>query len=147
MLITDRKQTVHSLFIISILLSFVPETAYYAVGSDIMLKCLLDCLLVIFCIIGFGCTVYIILKKLLLKGATYFTVIVGEKDDDRLCEKVFAAVVDANLFSLSKRSKVIVLDRGVTQAVKNACISTLNGEDDIVFYKCDEFSDIISELC
>lgn len=128
-------------------MSLQAQAAYYAVGSDIMLKCLLDCLLVIFCIFGFGCTVYIILKKLLLKGAKYFTVIIGEKDDEKLSEKVFAAVIDANLLSFSKRSKVIVLDRGVTQSVKNACKNILEGRDDVVFYKCDEFSDIISQLC
>lgn len=121
--------------------------AYYTVESDNMIKIISDCIFTLLSLFGFAFLLYIILKKILLKGASCFTVIVGESEDDRLSEKVFAAVIDANLTNLSKRNKVIVLDRGVTLAAKRACQHILNGDDDVVFCGGDDLEAVISSLC
>ena len=69
----------------------------------------------LFLLIFLICTV--LLCRLLASGEkdVFFTVIPGFENDERLAQKVFTAYIQTNLLAVCKRSRLIVLDLGVSE--------------------------------
>ncbi|MGN1194759.1 MAG: hypothetical protein ACI4SB_04690 [Acutalibacteraceae bacterium] len=96
----------------------------------------------LFLSVFFICTV--ILCRLILPGEKggYYTVIPGLPDDEQLAQKVFAAYIQTNIFTLIKKNMIIVLDYGVSEQVKREC-SEILGEHNILFCSHEDFGDIV----
>lgn len=85
-----------------------------------------------------------VLCRLLLSGkdGSYYTVIPGFENDDRLVQKVFAAFLQINLFSFMKTNTIVVLDFGVSEQVKRECAELL-GDQNVLFCTGEKFADIV----
>lgn len=109
-----------------------------------MLLEILSALGVVFLFISafFVCTV--ILCRLILPGEknSYYTVIPGYENDERLAQKVFSAYIQTNFFTLLDRNTVVVLDYGVSEQVKRECSEILGGHP-VIFCTCEEFEEIV----
>lgn len=113
-----------------------------------MLKTVFEALGLMFMLIGIFAVSFAAFEKIFTGKSfkNYFTVIAGEKDDEHLPERVYAAFVETNLLSLLHKRKVIVIDYGVDAAVKNSCKRILDDENGVVFCQKEEFCDIIDRL-
>lgn len=96
----------------------------------------------LFLFVFFVCTV--ILCRLILPGGKsgYYAVIPGFPNDEQLAQKVFAAYIQSNLFTLVNKNTVIVLDYGVSEKVKQECTEILGGHC-VVFCPGDELENIV----
>lgn len=71
----------------------------------------------------------------------YYTVIPGFENDERLAQKVFAVYIQTNLLALCKRSRLIVLDLGVSEEIKRECSEILGGHE-VLFLTKEDLSEL-----
>jgi len=105
-----------------------------------MLKDILYAIGVIFILLGIFFVLYIIVRKALTPKGTgsFFALVPGTSDDERLPEKVYAAFIQANLLTFWEHNEVIVLDMGVSDKVKEQCRNIMSAKGEVVFCKADE---------
>lgn len=72
----------------------------------------------------------------------FYTVIPGYENDARLAQKVFAVYVQTNLLAACKRSRLIVLDFGVSEQMKRECTELLGGQE-VLFLTKEAFGEIV----
>lgn len=72
----------------------------------------------------------------------FYTVIPGFENDKRLAQKVFAAYVQTNLLAVCKRSRLVVLDFGISEEIKRECSEILGGHE-VLFLKKEDLGDIV----
>ncbi|MGN1444118.1 MAG: hypothetical protein ACI4XE_09755 [Acutalibacteraceae bacterium] len=88
------------------------------------------------------CTV--ILCRLIVSDAKdcFYTVIPGFENDERLAQKVFAVYVQTNLLAICKRSRLIVLDFGVSEDIKRECSEILGGHE-VLFLSKEDLGELV----
>lgn len=78
---------------------------------------------------------YIILNRLLFRTGEneFYTVVIGKSNDERLCDKVYSAFIQANTFNFSCRKPVYVVDCGLSEKQKELCNNSVYHEGSIVY--------------
>lgn len=78
---------------------------------------------------------YVILNRLLFITGDdeFYTVVIGKSDDEKLCDKIYSAFIQANTFNFSKRRPVYVVDCGMNRKQKELCSNSLYPEGSIIY--------------
>ena len=75
----------------------------------------------------------------------FFVVLKADEKDDDLYGRVYSAFLEANMFNFFKVNKVVVLDYGVSESVKNECLSLFENSDILSFVNPYEAKEIFTE--
>ena len=91
---------------------------------------------------------YIVFEKLLCGRANrgFYEVVLGLPDDEKLPEKVYAAFLQVNLFNFIKVNRVVVVDFGVSEKIKDDCVSIFSNPKNVVFIEKDDFERMADKI-
>lgn len=70
-----------------------------------------------------------------------YVLVDGRAGDENLPDAVCFSYMKINAFNLRKRSSVIVLDRGISESVRERCINCVP-QGAVIFLRTDEFENI-----
>ncbi|MBR5827127.1 MAG: hypothetical protein IKY78_08600 [Clostridia bacterium] len=105
------------------------------IGSLLYFFCLLLVIVALFLVF------YIITLKREITDEGFFVAVEGYESDERLAEEVFSALIQINLFNLSSKKPVYVIDRDLTDETRDILTKQIEPYGKIIFVKCtdDEF--------
>ena len=109
-----------------------------------MFHIITEALFLLFIVFGIFFLLYALCVKLLEQdNKNGFSVILpGYADDDRLCQKIYAAYMEANMFNLIKVNRVLVLDFGGSEKTKEICTGFFKNPEIVLFVDSRELNDI-----
>ena len=101
-----------------------------------MFEFICDVLSLFFIICGMLFLISLIFVKLLKtdkKG--FFVVLKADERDEDLYRRICSAFLEANMFNFLKVNKVVVMDFGVKEKVKEDCLSAFSNSEILFFVK------------
>ena len=102
-----------------------------------------EAIILFFTLIFIVCGMYFVCRSIYniyyssKSGGRFYVLLVGDKDDTLLAQKVYSAFVQMNLMNFSKHNEVVVLDLGVSENVKRECYNIIDGKGRVIFVEED----------
>lgn len=114
-----------------------------------MFNILCDALSLLFIVSGIFFIISLIFIKLIsFDNKEGFSVVLkGMAEDEELYSKIYAAYLEANMFNLVKVNRIIVLDYGVSERMKEDCLSLFENSNILSFVKCENCEALAENIC